>query len=329
MTEADRRLDQAVAMHPQAVTTQPAQAAVALPGRWLTRVIGPERQRLPSRRRWLESAGAGLLGLASLPGCTALLPMPPLAAGGSTAAAREQLAAAAEAQGAVAFGRLYDLNLAFDRLPFLPATSGPVELRALLRRGQVAGSAPASAQQWHWRLPGNFGLPAGPELVAWPGGDAAQVDRLALATRLAWVALLGPLAFVDVPLEMDEARPLWIDGRRCPGLRIRRTVEAGRPAEADYLLFFDPDTRLARRVGCQPAGGELVWVDCFDPIDRHGIRWPTRFQWWPAAYGRLAATAGRSVLTGLDVDRLYGLADLPPAGPFGGRATAAAQPLIR
>ena len=288
--------------------------------------------------------------VSGLAGCGALTPMPPLMAGGSTPATRDRLASTARAHGAEAFRRFYDINLRLTALPMAVPTvdqEGVVELRALTRRGLIAGHRPASAGasgarstaglDWHRRLPGDFGLPNGPAMAAWQSAaaitDGGRLDALAAATDLAWVALLGPLAFIDIGLDMESGPPLWVQGRRLDGLRLRRATVAGDPPAADYLLHIDPLSGLVVRIACLPPSGDIVWLDLDDPVDRHGVRWPSRFslraqglgRWSGVGFGRLGDPLMRWQLTGLDVDRLYGLAALPAAGAPRDQAAAAAK----
>ncbi len=114
--------------------------------------------------------------------------LPPLAPGGSTPAARRRLAEAAEAHGAAAFRRLYDVDLAFSAWPLDGAADGPaegaavapVELRGLLRRGLIAGwqmPQGPSTLAWRQRLPGDYGLPPAPPTEAWTGRAAIAPAR--------------------------------------------------------------------------------------------------------------------------------------------------------
>ena len=88
----------------------------------------------------------------------------------------------------------------------------------------------------------------------------------------------------------------------------------------DYLLYIDSRSGLVRRVGRRPPRGRLEWIEVTDPIDRHGLRWPTRFSLWSVGVDAVREPSWRWRLSGLDIDRLYGPDQLRLPGPPTGRA---------
>lgn len=288
----------------------------------------------PTRRRLALAAG----GLPWLVACSA---MPRVAPGASTRTGLRLYEAAAAAHGLAAFEALRDINVSYDgRWHDLVRRLQPVLTDAGYRQASQERLLPATGlvAQLHEGPAGSKRVvreraappapPADPRapVRVWKDGQAVvDADELAAAALVAdgyRVFLLGPLAFAGSAARFDAAEPVWIGGRQCDVLHVSQSPGLGLSAEDRFVLYVDRDTRLMRRVrftleGFAATRGAVAEVDTTGHVDRHGVRWPTRF------FERLVAPipnlpVHRWTLTGLDVDRGYPQAEA--AGPLWGEA---------
>ena len=302
---------------------------------------------MPLQRRRLLAA---LATAPFLPGC-ASPPWPAAPATGTDdARARALLAGSAQAHGLPAFRRLKDINVAFSgqwrplvaRLqPDLVDADfrGVSEERLLPAGGLMAQDhrGPAGHKQVLRRWPADpRDLAAGAqgEVQVWRNGqsDAGPASRQAAALvcdgyRL---FLLGPMLLADVPGPLAPAEGAVVDDDACDALHLMLRPGLGLSAADRLTLYISRRSGLMRRVrlsleGLASTAGAVAEVDLFDPVERQGVRWPTRF-----AERLLRPIPGLPVhdwqLTGLDLDRGYGAADLDGSG-FGGAARLPARPL--
>ncbi len=276
------------------------------------------------RRRWLGK-GACLLGAAGLAGTAGgCAIMPPTSTAGSTDAGIALFEKAARAHGLDGYARLTDINVAYEGrwhdlvqriqpvltdggyrrtseerlLPVLGVVgqthAGPMGTKHVVRRRDVAGRGDA--------------------IQVWRNG-ASETDADALAASALVVDayrlfLLGPLAYVGSDAGFDAGEPIWIGRRRCDALVVAQVPGFGQRGEDKVVMYVDQADGLMRRVrftleGLASTRGAIVEVDTDAHVDRHGMRWPTRF------FERLvrpipSLPVHRWRLTGLDVNRGYG-----------------------
>jgi hypothetical protein len=274
--------------------------------------------------------------LLALAGCAAAWPPVPPGAGSSSALRHLQDSAAT--QGLAAYRSLGDVNLSLagsgwwlaDESAVEAAAVGGAQLRLLPATGLLAMHLGSGAGQRQWlRTPGRA-VPAAADRL-WQGGrpvdDGAAKRRAAVTADLQRLLLLGP---IDVAAQADVvhwAEPQTLDGRRCDHLQLALRPGLG-GADSDRLsLFIDRDEGLLRRLRVSLAGwgADDLEVDLGGHRRLHGITWPTL--WSSPAPGWLPGRPPRRWrLTGLDVNRGYGAADLDLA-PWRGNAAAPAAPL--
>jgi len=290
---------------------------------------------LPGRRRALQrlglAAGSGLLW--QLSGCASPGLVPLAGQPASDPRAEQWLLESAQAHGLAGWAQVRDLNLTYrgewralvNRLQpelvdadyrgrseerLLPAAGliaqqhfGPTGRKQVLRRGGSAALNPADSGQVEVHYNGR------------PTTQAAQLDAAALVADGYRLFLLGPLALhgrAGLQLRVDE--PEEVNGHPCDSLSVRLAPGLGRSPQDTLRLFIDRRERLMRRLrfsldGLESTRGAVAEVDTFDHLDRHGVRWPTRF------HERLRAPIpGLPVhdwqLTGLDINRGWSEADV-------------------
>ena len=276
------------------------------------------------------------LGAAALPwlaGCATPLP---LGAGPSARddGAASLLAESAQAHGLAAFRALKDVSIGYDgrwrpligrvqpevvdagyrvraEERMLPAAgvhaqvhTGPLGTKQVVRTRPWPASAGSSARDL-----GRVGV--------WRNGvpdtTASSTQAAALVADGYLLFLLGPLWLAGAPLPMARAGRERVDGVACdlvqvwlaPGLGL---VEADRVA-----LCIDPATGLMRRVrftleGFPGTRGAVAEVDTFEHVRRFGVAWPMRS--YERVVHPIALPAHDWHVTGLEVDRGFGVADL-------------------
>lgn len=298
------------------------------------------------RRRLLQAVGVAPL-TALLGGCAAPLPRNLIAT--SSPAAQKRLRESMQAHGLAGFKALRDINVSYSgqwrplvaRLqPALVDAGfrGSSQERLLLGDGLVAQahSGPSGRKQV---LRGKLAAPGRPEReqgdvqVWFNDRESLDADARAAAALVAdayLLFLLGPLALTgrDVVLEFgDDAS---VEGRACRTLQVQLRPGLGFSRLDQIALYVDREDALVRRVrlslnGLASTQGAVAEVDTLDHIRRHGVAWPTRF-----AERLLRPIPLLPVhdwrLTGLDVNRGWGVLDI--ASPsFGGSAARAAATL--
>ena len=311
-----------------------------------------------TRRQWLLSALAtpglllthlgglgattGLAGMAGLAGCASAPPWPSGAQARPSASAAARVRESAQAHGLAAWQQLQDVNLAYagewssliDRLQPTLADAGrrqKSEERWLPAAGLLAQhhTGPVGHKQVRrqWQ-PGSTG-----QVAVWFGGqpstDRDVLDAAALVCDGYRLFLLGPMALMDGPRDVAWGEPTNVDGRPCDVLHLTLRPGIGLGDQDRVALDIDRQQGLMRRIrfsldGLASTVGAVAEVDCFDHITRHGVVWPTRF------HERLLSPLSLRVhdwrLTGLDVNRGYGAAELQ-GQRFGPLAAKPAAPL--
>ncbi|MCK6427167.1 MAG: hypothetical protein L6Q75_19075 [Burkholderiaceae bacterium] len=320
----------------------------------------------PARRRVLAGGAAALLP-AALGGCAPAAPLlgepdeaprSPAAgsagAAGSDPAARRLFDEACAAHGLEAWRRVRDLSVSYDGRwrPLLQRLQpelvdaefrGRSEERVLPRLGLAAQlhRGPGGVKQVR-RQRGPAGA-AGEVEVRYNGrvsSDRAVRDAAALVVDGYLLFLLGPLALADreaggAPLQLRLGERETVRGRDCEQLQVRLAPGLGFAAADRLLLCIDRRERLVRRLrfsleGLASTRGAVAEVDAWDVHLAHGIAWPTQF------HERLRRPipflpVHDWQLTGLEIDRGFGPADLafPAEGSgFAGRAAAPARALV-
>ena len=172
--------------------------------------------------------------------------------------------------------------------------------------------------------------------------ESSDSERRAAAALVAdayTLFLLGPMLLAasgsrappSLALAVGRADDIVVGGRpfACDVLRGRMAPGLGLAASDRIALFLDREEGLMRRVrfsldGMESTRGAVAEVDAYDHVTRYGVRWPTRF------HERLLRPLQMPVhdwwVTGLDVDRGFGAADVD-GGAFRGKAAAPAAAL--
>ena len=267
-----------------------------------------------------------LLALPALAGCTS--PLPPLDGSGAEPEAEALLARSAAAHGLPALEGIRDLSVSYagewpgliDRLqPVLvdKGFRGGSEERLLLREGLVAQhhTGPAGTKQVV-RPAEVLGQRA--VRVWFNGEEARDAERRAAAALVVDgynLFLLGPMHLArlraagrPMRLALAGSERLVVEGRahECSILRARIAPGLGFSEAEELALFIDRAEGLMRRVrfslnGLESTRGAIAEVEGAGHLERHGIRWPTRF------HERLLRPLPLPVhdwrLTGLDVNR--------------------------
>jgi hypothetical protein len=259
-------------------------------------------------------------------------------------AARALLSSSAAAHGVRVFGGLNDINVSYaGHWHPLVAKLQPV----LVDRGFRGGSqerivrGAACVGQAHRGPLGekqvariSSGAAHGEVRVWFNGVESADAEQRAAAALVVdgySLFLLGPallehswLTERSAVLEAAGPSPVIQDGRStiCDVLSVSITPGLGFSDGDQLALYIDRETRLMRRVrftlnGLESTQGAIAEVDTLDPLERHGMIWPTRFHEQLRRPFSLAVHDWR--LTGLDVDR-----GLPPSDVSGAIFTGAA-----
>ena len=299
------------------------------------------------RRRVLRAslvAPAALLGACGTP-----LPLsPPPGSSAAAAAAQARLIASAQAHGLEAYQQYKDISVSFTGQwrPLINgiqpevvdrAYRGPSEERLLPSLGAVAQSwrgsdDPRLRKHVFWQR--SDPATARPdELGLWYDGqastDAARAAASALVAECCGLFLLGPMWLVGrcVPFEMNDTER--VNGRLCDAVQVWLRPGLGRSAQDRVTVLVDRDDQLTRRMrftleGFAGTRGAVAEVDWLDFSRRFGVLWPTRF--YEEVVHPLRLPAHDWALSGLSVNRGFGLADLRGAS-LSGAAAAPAAPL--
>ena len=300
-----------------------------------------------SRRTWL--AGLALPWLVG--GCSTPLPLGPAPGADADAAdaadAIARLRATAQAHGLDAYRQLTDINVAYsgewrpliDRVqPELVDAGfrGPSQERLLPRAGIVAQAytGPKGRKQVVWRrgAAGAAGADLG-DVSVWfngaPSRDTAAQDAAALVAEAYGLFLLGPLWLADRGLPLRRGGTERVDGRLCDVVDVWLRPGLGRVAADRVALCIDRTDGLVHRMrftleGFANTRGAVAEVDTFEHERRFGVVWPMRS--YERVVHPIALPAHDWRITGLDVNRGYGAADVSGA-VFAGAAAAPARAL--
>lgn len=279
-----------------------------------------------------------------LTACSTPMPIGPLPAGDADAAAR--LRDSARAHGLEAYRRLGDINVGYagqwrplvNRLqPELVDAGfrGPSQERLMPRAGIVAQSYDGAKgrKQVVWTRGGRQGRGDDlGEVSVWLNGqrsnDPAVLDTAALVAEGYGLFLLGPLWLIDRAPRLRHAGTQTVDGRACDVIDAWISPGLGRARTDRLALSIDRSDGLLRRVrftleGFVNTQGAVAEVDCLDYQRWFGIAWPTR--WHERLIHPLPLPVHDWHLTGLDVDRGYGVSDVS-GDTFDGAAAAPARP---
>lgn len=292
------------------------------------------------QRRSLLGAGLAAPWLAALHGCAQPLPVSLTAK--PTPAAQSLLLESANVHGLAAFKTVTDVNVSYEGVwralmdkvqPVLvdPQFRIKSEERMLLRDGAIgqAHSGPGG-RKFVARRPATH--PLGEVRVWFNGEEAKDSERRAAAAMVAdeyRLFLFGPMLLVERNLVLELGDVEWVNEHSCDVLRVQLAPGLGHANLDQVALFIDRKERMLRRVrfsmeGLESTKGMAAEVEMFDHQVLHGMRLPTRF------YQRFVRPIRTPMhdwkLTGLDVNRGYGAADI--AGPeFAGAARVPAQAL--
>ncbi len=296
----------------------------------------------PTRRRLLLGA-ASLSAVPALIGCSTPLPM--TQAPRSSALGQRRLLDSAQAHGLEAYRALTDINVAYDgqwrpligRIQPLVVDAGyrgPSEERLLPRLGINAQAyrGPLGRKQVLWqRGDGSRERPG--ESAVWfngqPSRDRAVLDASALVAEAYGLFLLGPLWLVDRGLAAELNGTERVNGRACDVVDVWMRPGLGRVGLDRVAVCIDRDDNVTRRVrftleATPSTRGAVAETDSLEHQRRFGVLWPTRSYEEVVHPFRLPAHDWH--ITGLDVNRGHGLAEL--SGPeFSGAAAAPAAKL--
>ena len=293
---------------------------------------------------------AGLLAPATLLGaCGTPLPLTlPPGSSPAAAAAQARLMDSAQAHGLDAYRQLTDISVAFTG-PWRPlinriqpevvdrAYRGNSEERLLPALGTVAqswrGSDDARLRKHvFWQRPDATAARPG-ELGLWYDGrtntDTARATASALVAECCGLFLLGPLWLVGRCMPIEVSGTERVDGRLCDAVQVWLRPGLGYSLQDRVTVLVDRDGHLTRRLrftleGFAGTQGAVAEVDWLDYSRRFGVLWPTRF--YEEVVHPLRLPAHDWALSGLSVNRGFGLADL--RGPsLSGAAAAPAAPL--
>ena len=300
---------------------------------------------MPIRRRHLLQHALALPVASALAGCAS--PLPKTLIAHSQPGALQRLRDSGEAHGQSALAALHDVNVSCSgewralvgRLqPVLSDAQFRAESqeRWLVRENLLAQthSGPGGRKQVLRGPRGQRGDHDQGEVQVWFNGeetlDAEQRAAAAVVADGSLLVLLGPAWLARRALIAEFGGIEQVDGRECDVIEVQLRPGLGFCPLDQLQLVIDRDDALMRRVrfsrnGLASARGSVAEVDCLDHVQRHGIRWPTRFQ-----ERQRAPLPGLPVrdwlLTGLDVNRGYDV--LAIANPeLQGAAVAPAAPL--
>jgi hypothetical protein len=325
----------------------------------------PQPNRRSALTRLAAPALLGSAGLSGLTACTTPLPLgASLRPSAPDAKAAARLMQSAQAHGLAAYQNISDINIAYDGQwrPFIngiqpevvdagfrgssqerlmPAWgvnaqlyTGPAGRKFVAwRRGAAAGAASVAA-------PGAVNSPADNtgQIAIWYNNqastDPARLAAAALVADVYGLFLLGPLWVVtqqsrrDLTFQMGGTER--VDGRLCDVLQIWMKPGYGLSGVDRLDLCIDTADHTTRRMrfsleGFTGTQGAVAETDTYDHATRFGVLWPMR------SYERIVHPLGLPAhdwrITGLDVNRGYGVQDL--AGPnFTGAAAAPATSLL-
>lgn len=289
-----------------------------------------------------------LLGALTLPwlvgGCSTPMPLGPPPAGDAEAAAR--LRESAQAHGLEAYRRLTDINISYsgEWRPLVNRIQpevvdagfrGSSQERLMPQAGVVAQAytGPSGRKQVVWRRGGRDGRADDlGDVAVWFNGtrsnDAAAQAAAALVAEGYGLFLLGPLWLADRGLRTRMGGTETVDGRTCDVVDVWMTPGLGRVASDRVALCIDRADGLVHRVrftleGFVNTQGAVAEVDTFEHERHFGVVWPMR------SYERIVHPISLPAhdwrITGLDVNRGYGLNDLSGASFSGAAAEPARQ----
>jgi hypothetical protein len=282
-----------------------------------------------------------LLGAATLPwlgACSTPLPLtvqPTDAPGASSGAQR--LMESAQAHGLDAYRQLRDINVGYDGQwrPLIDRIQpvvvdkgfrGSSQERLLPAAGVVAQAytGPSGRKHVVWsRGPGDVGV----WFNGTPSTDAGPLAAAALVADCYGLFLLGPLWLASRGQGAQLDGTQRVDGRLCDVVQVWLRPGFGRAALDRVTAYIDRADGTTRRVrftleGYANTQGAVAEVDTFDHERRFGVLWPRRS--YERVVHPLRLPAHDWHLTGLDVNRGYGIEAL--RGPIftGAAATPAA-----
>ena len=292
-------------------------------------------------RRWSRRSflAAALPGLAA---CTTSLPLLPRPA--SDAAAEARLRDSAMAHGLDAYRDLVDISVGYDGQwrPLVDriqpdvvdaAWRGSSQERLLPYRTVVAQAytGPAGHKQVVWHR-GDGSVDRAGDVAVWRNGvrdtDRDHERAAALVAEGYGLFLLGPLWLVGRGLAMRPGGTERVDGRDCDVVDVWMNPGLGEVAMDRVAVCIDRVDHVARRYrftleGTSNTRGAVAEVDTFDHARRFGILWPLRS--YERVVHPLRLPAHDWHVTGLDVDRGFGVGDITGPG-FTGLAAAPATP---
>ena len=300
-----------------------------------------------NRRHFLGLCAAG--SLPALAGCANPLPLTTAAPAQDDAAAERWLRESADHHGWTRFQALNDINVAYagqwrpliDRLQPVVVDKPwreRSEERLLPRERFIAQAHRGPAGGKHVvRASGRNADDLG-RIAVWYEGQPSNGEPVLTASALVadcyQLFLLGPLWLAQRLGTAGEARlalagRVEVEGQECQWVQAWVSPGLGLVARDRVDLAIDVRDRTTRRMrftleGFAGTRGAVAEVDTYEHERRDGVLWPMRsFERVVHPLGGLAAHDWR--VTGLDVDRGYGMADVQ--GPqFAGAAAAPARP---
>jgi hypothetical protein len=300
-----------------------------------------------NRRHFLGLCAAG--SLPALAGCANPLPLAATPPAQDDAAAARWLRESAEHHGWPRLQALNDINVAFagQWRPLIDRIQPEVvdkpwrersEERLLPRERFIAQAHRGSAG--HKQVARASGRSAGDlgRVAVWYQGQPASSEPVLTASAMVadccQLFLLGPLWLAQrlgtpAPARLALGGRVEVEGRECQWVQAWVSPGLGLSANDRVDLAVDVQDRTTRRIrftleGFAGTRGAVAEVDTYEHERRDGIVWPMRsFERVVHPLGGLAAHDWR--ITGLDLDRGYGLADVQGAA-FTGAAAAPARP---
>ena len=299
-----------------------------------------------TRRHFLGLCAAG--SLPALTGCANPLPLTTAPPAQDDAAATRWLRESAEHHGWPRFQALNDINVAYagqwrpliDRFQTVLVDKPwreRSEERLLPQQRFIAQAhrGPAGGKQVV-RASGRSADDRG-RIAVWYEGQPSNEEPVLTAAALVADAyqlfLLGPLWLAQRVGTGAQARlalggRVEVEGHECQWVQAWMSPGLGQIARDRVDLAIDVRDRTTRRMrftleGFAGTSGAVAEVDTYEHERRDGVLWPMRsFERVVHPLGGLAAHDWR--VTGLDVDRGYGMADVQ--GPqFAGAAAAPAR----
>lgn len=280
--------------------------------------------------------------LAVLPGCGT--PLPLLETPAPTDAAQQRLLDSARVHGWEAYRTLTDINIAYDGQwrPLINGIQpevvdagyrGSSQERLLPRAGVNAQlyRGPRGSKQVFWQRGAGTAAQPG-EVALWYDGQPS--DRADLRSAAALVAegyglfLLGPLWLAGRGLPAQLAGTERVHGRLCDVVNVWMRPGLGQVAQDRVAVCIDRDDGVTRRVrftleGFAGTRGAVAEVDTFEHRRLFGVLWPMRS--YEEVVHPLRLPAHDWYVTGLDVNRGYGVDALRVPGFAGAAAAPAAK----